>query len=346
MVPLPSGVSCRYRSERHPLVPKFARPQAPNQFSEANYGTERYHCRHRRRVLRQPRRRSESHRGFAGCRLYLHPSWCGSPRRLRLGFRNLWLRLRRLQYLVQGGAKAEGVWDKIKNFFEGSPEAYSGERSQGDLGTREITSEYNYDHDDFHQNLNGLNVPQDRSRYFAHRFGSANEGAVVTVNAGDRAGEAQEILTRFGADLGENASTYDYSSTGTTGTGEVQGTQNIQLLGEILRVQKDRVSRGEVRLRKEVITETQTVQVPVTREELVIERHPVEATAAATGTLGEGQEVRIPLSEETASLDKSTVVREEVAVGKKPLGEVRDLTGEVRREELVVDDTTRKAVNQ
>jgi uncharacterized protein (TIGR02271 family) len=246
------------------------------------------------------------------------------------------------------GAKAEGVWDKIKNFFEGSPEAYSGERSEGDLGTREITPEYNYDHDDFHQNLNGLNVPQDRSRYFAHRFGSGNEGAVVTVNAGDRAAEAQEILTRFGADLGENASTYDYSSTGTTGTGtgEVQGTQNIQLLGEILRVQKDRVSRGEVRLRKEVITETQTVQVPVTREELVIERRPVEGTTQASGTVGEGQEVRIPLSEETASLDKSTVVREEVAVGKKPVGEVRDLTGEVRREELVVDDTTKKAVNQ
>jgi uncharacterized protein (TIGR02271 family) len=111
-------------------------------------------------------------------------------------------------------------------------------------------------------------------------------------------------------------------------------------------VQKERVSRGEVRLRKEVITDTQTVQVPVTREELVIERRPTDSTTAASGTVGEGQEIRIPLSEETASLDKSTVVREEVAVGKKPVGEVRDLTGEVRREELVVDDGTKKAVNQ
>jgi uncharacterized protein (TIGR02271 family) len=250
------------------------------------------------------------------------------------------------------GAKSHGVWDKVKNFFEGSPEAYSGERSEGDLGTREITPEYNYDHDDFHQNLNGLNVPEDRSRYFAHRFGSGSEGAVVTVNAGDRAAEAQQILARFGADLGDNASSYDYSSAGTTsagtgtGQGQVEGTQNIQLLGEILRVQKERVNRGEVRLRKEVITETQTVQVPVTREELVIERRPVDGTTQASGTVGDGQEVRIPLSEETASLDKSTVVREEVAVGKKPVGEVRDLTGEVRREELVVDDTTKKAVNQ
>lgn len=248
------------------------------------------------------------------------------------------------------GAKAEGVWDKVKNFFEGSPEAYSEERSEGDLGTREITtSDYgggNYGNDDFHENLSGLNVPQDRSRYFAHRFGSGTEGAVVTVNAGSRSAEAQGILTRYGADLGENAASYDYSSAGTTGTDQVQDTQNIQLLGEILRVQKERVSRGEVRLRKEVITETQTVQVPVTREELVIERRPVDGTTAASGTVGEGREIRIPLSEETASLDKSTVVREEVAVGKKPVGEVRDLTGEVRREELVVDDDTKKVVNR
>lgn len=251
------------------------------------------------------------------------------------------------------GAKSEGMWDKIKNFFEGSPEAYTGERSEGELGTREVTSEYNYDHDDFHQNLSGLNVPEDRSRYFAQRFGSGSEGAVVTVNAGSRASEAEEILTRFGADIGGNASGYDYSSAETRrdeqaqgrGTEQAEGTQNIQLLGEILRVQKERVSRGEVRVRKDVITETQTVQVPVTREELVIERHPVEGTTAANAAVGQGQEIRIPLSEETASLDKSTVVREEVAVGKKPVGEVRDLTGEVRREELVVEDGTKKVVN-
>jgi uncharacterized protein (TIGR02271 family) len=101
------------------------------------------------------------------------------------------------------------------------------------------------------------------------------------------------------------------------------------------------ISRGEVRLRKEVVTETQTVQVPVTREELVIERRPVDQATPATGSIGES-EIRIPLSEERASVDTSTVVREEVAVGKKPIQEVRDLTGKVRREELVVEDPTKR----
>jgi stress response protein YsnF len=63
---------------------------------------------------------------------------------------------------------------------------------------------------------------------------------------------------------------------------EATDAQNIQLYGEVLRVQKDRVSRGEVRLRKEVTTTTQTVEVPVIREELVLERAPVSGQVPAT----------------------------------------------------------------
>ena len=46
----------------------------------------------------------------------------------------------------------------------------------------------------------------------------------------------------------------------------------VQLFGEVLRVHKERISRGEVRVRKDVVTENQTIEVPVTREELVLER--------------------------------------------------------------------------
>lgn len=126
-----------------------------------------------------------------------------------------------------------------------------------------------------------------------------------------------------------------------------EDVQNIQLLGEVLRVHKDRINRGEVVVRKDIVTETQNVQVPVTREELVVERRDVSGETPARGSIGENRELRIPLTEETASVDKGTVVREEVAVGKRPVQEVRDLSGEVRREELVVDDQTRKrAVNE
>jgi uncharacterized protein (TIGR02271 family) len=253
------------------------------------------------------------------------------------------------------GEKAAGAWDTIKNFFSGSDaEPYADERTQGDLANREITQNPNdatgqygsqYDPSDLHHSLHGLAVPEDRSRYFGQRVNSNQTGAVVTVNARDRAAEAEAILTRFGADLGENAAEYDYSQGATTAQPtETQDAQNnIQLLGEVLRVHKDRISRGEVRLRKEVVTETQTVQVPVTREELVIERRAVNQETPTASSIGEGEEIRIPLSEERASIDKSTFVREEVAVGKKPVEEVRNLTGDVRHEELVVEDSTKRS---
>lgn len=241
--------------------------------------------------------------------------------------------------------KTEGAWDKFKNFFTGNPEPYADEQNRGDLATREITDDGASSYpDDFHQNLSNLSVDENRSRYMSHRFQRSESGAVVTVNADSRTAEAQEILSRYGADLGENAASYDYSQTGDRGQG--QNLRNIQLLGEILRVHKDRVNRGEVRVRKEIITENQTVQVPVTREELVVERRPVSGETAAQGAIGQDQEIRIPLTEETASVEKSTVVREEVSVGKRSVQNVRDLSGDVRREELVVEDQSKKAVNE
>jgi uncharacterized protein (TIGR02271 family) len=261
--------------------------------------------------------------------------------------------------------KATSTWDKIKSMFQGNEaEPYADERTQGDLANREITQnpgdvnrsaanqndrqeQYDqYDTSDIHGSFTGLNIPEQRSRYFQNRLTSSRNGAVVTVNAGDRIPEAESIFRQYNADLGDNADTYNYSETETgssqqLGQGQGQEQNNIQLLGEVLRVHKDRVSRGEVRIRKEVITETQTVQVPVTREELVIERRPVDQASPATGSIGES-EIRIPLSEERASVDTSTVVREEVAIGKKPVQDVRDLTGEVRREELVVEDSTKR----
>lgn len=255
------------------------------------------------------------------------------------------------------------TWDKVKRWFSGSEaEPYADERTQGELATREITEapgdtrayDENYNPDDLHGSFNALNVPAEHSRYFAHRLGKGQNSAVVTVNAGERRTAAQDILTRSGGDLAANAASYDYADTGndretardTSGESVERGNagrsrNDIQLLGEVLRVHKDRVNRGEVRIRKEVITETQTVQVPVTREELVIERRPGNDATAPQGTIGE-TEIRVPLSEEQASINKATVVREEVSVGKKAVEEVRDLSGEVRHEELVVEDPDKR----
>jgi len=265
------------------------------------------------------------------------------------------------------------TWDKIKSWFSGEDaEPYADERLRRDPAQQEIvppSERYDEGYDDtsdLHGSFTAMNIPQERARYFSHRFSRSTHGAVVTVQAGDRKAEAESILNQYNADFGENAGNYDYSSEAgayqydgrdrddrravgsstdsietNRNTNVTERPSNVQLLGEVLRVHKERVNRGEVRIRKEVVTENQNIQVPVRREELVVERRPVTDARPATGTIGE-EEIRVPLSEERATLDKSTVVREEVNVSKKPVEEVRDLTGEVRHEELVVDDSTQR----
>jgi len=54
-----------------------------------------------------------------------------------------------------------------------------------------------------------------------------------------------------------------------------------------------------------VVTENQTVEVPVTREELVIDRIPAQAGTPASEAIGSNQEIRVPLSEEEVRVERN-----------------------------------------
>jgi uncharacterized protein (TIGR02271 family) len=85
--------------------------------------------------------------------------------------------------------------------------------------------------------------------------------------------------------------------------------RTIQLREERLKVHKTSVETGNVHVRKEVRTEHQTIDVPVEREEVVIERRP--ASGRATGGEIRNEEIRIPITEEKVNVSKDTVVKEE-----------------------------------
>ncbi|HMB06470.1 MAG TPA: DUF2934 domain-containing protein, partial [Isosphaeraceae bacterium] len=53
----------------------------------------------------------------------------------------------------------------------------------------------------------------------------------------------------------------------------IEGSQTVQVTEEELEARKQPVETGEARVRKEVHTEHKTIEVPVQREEVVIERH-------------------------------------------------------------------------
>jgi len=111
--------------------------------------------------------------------------------------------------------------------------------------------------------------------------------------------------------------------------------RTIQLREERLKVRKTPVETGDVRVRKEVVTEQKTIDVPVEREEVVIERRP--ASGRATGTDFGAEEIRIPVKEEKVDVTKEAVVTEEVSVGKRKVQDTKHVSETVRKEELGVD---------
>ena len=111
----------------------------------------------------------------------------------------------------------------------------------------------------------------------------------------------------------------------------------IRLHEERLRVNKERVQTGEIGLRKEVVTETQEIEVPVEKERVTVERHAVEGEAVDGYTFDEASdEIRIPIHEERVSVDKEAYVTEEVEVNTETVTENERVSDTVRKERLDV----------
>ncbi|HEX3234160.1 MAG TPA: YsnF/AvaK domain-containing protein [Gemmatimonadales bacterium] len=174
--------------------------------------------------------------------------------------------------------------------------------------------------------LIGMGIPEEDARYYESGFREG--GILVTVDAGADADLARRTLFDSDAEFGPEA----------TSRLGVEDRKRLQLREEELRASKEQVKAGEVRVRKDVVTEEKTIQVPVTREEAVIERHPVSGRPAS-GDIKKGEEIRIPLSEEEVRVEKRPVVKEEITVGKKRVQDTETVRDTVRREEARVEET-------
>ena len=113
---------------------------------------------------------------------------------------------------------------------------------------------------------------------------------------------------------------------------------------EELRVGKRAVEAGEVVVGKHVETEHKQVPVNLKREEVVIERRPVNREAGATD-IREDQ-IRVPLTEEEAVVGKRAVVKEELVIGKRVVEDQKTVDAELRREEFDIDETNVKNRNR
>ena len=109
---------------------------------------------------------------------------------------------------------------------------------------------------------------------------------------------------------------------------------------EHLQVGKQQVEAGRARLRKFVTTETETVQVPVTKERVTLEREPItEANApkAMDGPAISEEEHEVVLTEEKPVVAKEAVPVERVRLGKEAVTEEVTVSEEIRKEQIDAD---------
>jgi stress response protein YsnF len=126
---------------------------------------------------------------------------------------------------------------------------------------------------------------------------------------------------------------------------------------EQLRVRTESEAVGRVRLRKRVVTEYEQVSVPVRREEIRLERDPVDGTdtgvghptdprsrsavdalgAAVPGTVGSDVEHEVVLHAERPVVRTETVPVERVRMAKQTLTEQERVSGEIRKEQIELD---------
>jgi uncharacterized protein (TIGR02271 family) len=176
--------------------------------------------------------------------------------------------------------------------------------------------------------LIGLGIPEEDARYYEEEFKAGR--TIVTVKANGRYDEAVAVIRRHGG--------YDRTTAAEACATDVAaaGGKTIKVHEEQLRARKRPVETGNVRVRKNVVTEHQTLDVPVQREEVVVERRPASGTASSAD-IRAGQELRIPVSKERVTVKKQPVVKEEVRVGKRTVTETARVGGKVRKEKVAVE---------
>lgn len=252
-------------------------------------------------------------------------------------------------------------------FFAGLKNFFTGDDTTGTTGGHVA------------DDLTNMGVSNDEAQYYDNEY--QNGRTIVSVNAGDRAEEAKTILDTNGAYnySSRRGTSSGYTSTAaTTETGYAAGTTGydrtrdtnytdttgydrtrdtdyanetdeqrvLRLREEQFNVNKQPVQTGEVGLRKEVVSEQKTVNVPVTHEEVYVERRPVtDATVNDNTPIGEGESIRVPVSEERVNVNKDTVVTGEVSVDKRAVQGTQQVTDTVRREEARLDQSGNPVVS-
>jgi uncharacterized protein (TIGR02271 family) len=107
--------------------------------------------------------------------------------------------------------------------------------------------------------------------------------------------------------------------------------RRITLSEEELAVGKREHRAGEVGISKHVESEHVRESVPLRREEVEIERRPIQGEMRGSGRIEE-ENIRIPVREEEVVAEKRVVPKEELVVKKRTVEERETVEADLRRE--------------
>ncbi|WP_431218346.1 DUF2382 domain-containing protein [Leifsonia xyli] len=158
--------------------------------------------------------------------------------------------------------------------------------------------------------------------------------------------EEDELYSYYRGGTGAGA-----AGTGTVGSTDTRGTVGRDVSGpetddamtrseERLNVGTEQVETGRARLKKYIVTENQKVDVPVSREEVRVEREPItnaNVDDALDGPALSEEEHEVVLHEERPVVDKETVPVERVRLDAETVTDTETVDEDVRKERIDVE---------
>ncbi|QGU94542.1 YsnF/AvaK domain-containing protein [Clostridium bovifaecis] len=113
---------------------------------------------------------------------------------------------------------------------------------------------------------------------------------------------------------------------------------NLQLREEQFKIQKKQMKISEVTVHKEILTEEKTITVPIIREELVIQKKPLDPEFQ--GKISNCIDtIRIPISEERIDISKHKTFLEDVKIYKHQFHETKSIEMKLKKEKLHLKTT-------
>jgi uncharacterized protein (TIGR02271 family) len=153
--------------------------------------------------------------------------------------------------------------------------------------------------------------------------------------------EEAQLYRHYGLDYSETDSETGLAADGTDHDVSGPTTDDAMTRSEEeLRVGTTRREAGRARLRKYVVTDEETVTVPVQREEVRVEREPItdaNIDDATDGPAISDEEHEVVLHEDEPVVETRAVPKERVRMNKDTVTEQETVTEQVRKERIDVD---------